>query len=209
MGSEAIGLCSAMIAERQNIACRIVADQAAQNPSWTDYAAYCSLREKGLRKEAILKLNAFLASVASWSFDERKTFVLWLCGLMDSVPDADYGPYPQPLKECVFRPFFHDWLALESTNDQALVLKARYLGDFSSYSEAVRINPNNQRARKALAGEAIDAVCFATHHLPEYFIGESGEAEKHVQELASISATLPKRRQQKPCLRNLPTMSSC
>lgn len=171
-----------MITTQQNLACKTVAEQAAINPLREDYATYCSLRGLGLRKEAFCKLESFISGISGWRFEEKKTFVLWLCELMNSVRDADYGPFPQPLKERVFRPFFEKWLFLEPTNDDAMVLKARYLQDPSAYVTAVRINPRNQPARRALARACIEAIDFATHHLPDYFIGEPAQTKEWVRE---------------------------
>lgn len=167
-----------MIAKQQNVACKAVADQAAMNPLWADYSTYCLLREEGMRQEAFNRLSRFIDSAAKWDFAEQKEFVLWLCGLMDSVRDADYGPFPQPVRDRIFRPFFDAWISREPTNDDALVLKARYLGDHWDYAAALAVNPDNQRARRALALDCIGDIDHATHHLPEYFIGEPRELKQ-------------------------------
>ena len=171
-----------MIAPKQNNACLTVAEHAKRNPLWADYSAYCAFREQGLRREAFSKLTRFIDGATKWTFPEQKEFVLWLCELMDSVPDADYGPFPQPIRDRLFRPFFEAWIFQEPTNDTALVLKARYLRNHGDYAAAIAINPANQRARRALALDCIDDIDFATHHLPQVLVSEPDEAKRRANE---------------------------
>ena len=172
-----------MIARDQNTACLNVAVEAEAEPAWADYGAYCRFREQGLRRQAFEHLNKFTAQASSWEFEAQKRFVLWLCGKMDSVKDADYGPYPNPLREKLFRPFFEKWLAQEPDNDEAHSLKGRYLGDHQSFADAIAINPSNQRARCALACDCLYDLWYATHHLPDYFIGD----EQLVKQIAATA----------------------
>ena len=172
-----------MIARDQNAACLVVAKEAEAKPAWADYAAYCRLREQGLRKQAFGHLSSFIAQARSWEFETQKEFVLWLCSKMDAVKDADYGPYPTPLRNQLFAPFFEEWLEREPRNDDAHAVKARYLGDHKSYEDAIAINPSNQRARHALACDCLYDLWYATHHLPDYFIGD----EQQVKQIAGAA----------------------
>jgi hypothetical protein len=156
-----------MIARSQNVACLAVAEEADKLPAWKNYARYCSLREQGLRKQA---------------FASQKEFVLWLCSKMDTVEDADYGPFPAPLRKKLFFPFFTEWLRREEKNDEAWALRARYLGEPQLYRRALEINPQNQRARNALAIACIGDIWHATHHLPHYFIGDEHEVKSIADE---------------------------
>ncbi len=164
-----------MIARSQNIACLTVAKEADKTPAWKDYARYCHLREQGLRRQAFASLDLFIADALHWDFDRQKAFVLWLCSRMDAVEDADYGPFPSPLRARLFLPFFTEWLRREPANDEAHALRAQYLGEHSLYRRALEINPRNQRARRALAAACIGDIWNATHHLPHYFIGDEQE----------------------------------
>ncbi len=167
-----------MIARDQNAACLAVAAEAEAKPAWADYAAYCRLREQGLRKQAFGHLSSFISRASSWEFESKKEFVLWLCSEMDSIKDADYGPYPAPLRNQLFAPFFKRWLEQDPRNDEAHAMKARYLGDHKSYQDAIALNPSNQRARQALASDCIYDLWYATHHLPDYFIGDEQEVKR-------------------------------
>ena len=51
---------------------------AIRFPEWSDYFAYCEHLERGLRREALSKLDGFVSSLLATSFDERRRFVSWL-----------------------------------------------------------------------------------------------------------------------------------
>ncbi len=171
-----------MIARSQNTACLTVAEEAEMTPAWKDYARYCHLREQGLRRQAFASLDLFIADALHWDFESQKAFVLWLCSKMDTVEDADYGPFPSPLRTRLFLPFFTEWLRSEPANDEAHALRARYLGEPLFYRRALEINPQNQRARRALAAACIGDIWNATHHLPHYFIGDEQEIKSVAEE---------------------------
>ena len=176
-----------MITKDQNKACRIVGEEALLNTEWQEYGKYCLNREKGLRKKAFTHLDSFLKLTLSWDFSQKQSFVQWLCDKMDTISNADYGPYPTPLLKKLFSPVFDEWIEKEPNNAKPYSLKAQYAADFDSYYDAIKIDPNNQRARLALARECIHAIWYSTHHLPEYFIGKeeemlakASEAEEHI-----------------------------
>lgn len=171
-----------MIVHSQNTACLKVAEEADKTPAWKDYARYCHLREQGLRRQAFDSLDLFIADALHWDFESRKSFVLWLCSKMDTVKDADYGPFPSPLRKRLFLPFFTEWLRSEPVNDEAHALRAHYLGEPLLYRQALEINPQNQRARRALAAACIRDIWNATHHLPDYFIGDEQEIKLVAEE---------------------------
>jgi hypothetical protein len=170
-----------MFQPEHNAACLAVATEAEANPAWADYATYCRLREQGLRKQAFDHLKLFMTQAKSWEFESQKEFVLWLCGKMGVIKDADYGPYPTPLQSDFFLPFFEEWLRREPKNDKALALKGRWLGDLTSYQEAIKVNTHNQLARYALASQCIYDILHATHHLPEYFIGDEQQVKERAE----------------------------
>lgn len=171
-----------MIARTQNTACLTVAEEADKMPAWKHYARYCHLREQGLRRKAFASLEFFIAEALHWDFENQKAFVLWLCIKMDTVEDADYGPFPSPLRTRLFLPFFTEWVRSEPENDEVHALRARYLGEPLFYRRALEINPRNQRARSALAAACIGDIWNATHHLPHYFIGDEQEIKSVAEE---------------------------
>jgi hypothetical protein len=159
-----------------------VAEEADKTPAWKNYARYCHLREQGLRRQAFASLDLFIAEALHWDFEGQKAFLLWLCGRMDTVEDADRGPFPSPLRTRLFLPFVTEWLRREPANDDAHALRAQYLGEPLFYRRALEINPRNQRARRDLAAACIGEIWNATHHLPHYFIGDEQEIKAVAEE---------------------------
>jgi hypothetical protein len=192
-----------VISQDQNAACLILAQEAGSVPDWEDYAAYCRLRERGLRNQAFSRLESFIDRATKWSFQTQREFVLWLCKEMDSIKDADYGPYPTPLRTRLFAPFFDEWLRREPNNDEAYVLCARHLGEPRFYQRALEINPKNQRARIALAEECIYDTWYATHHFPHFFIGDEVKTTKTVQQARSHISSIEDPERQRQLLNEL------
>jgi hypothetical protein len=139
----------------------------------------------------------------NWDFQKQREFVLWLCNKMDCVEDADYGPYPTPLKKRLFAPFFEEWLRREPGNDEACALNARYLCEPQFYERALAINPQNQRAHNALAEDCIYRIWYATHHLPHFFIGDEVEITKTAEEAKAHIASISNPEQQRNLLGEL------
>ncbi|MHC5021555.1 MAG: hypothetical protein ACYTGX_15905 [Planctomycetota bacterium] len=164
-----------MIGEGDNRALLLVGEEALRREEWKEYGQYCVDRERGLRDAAFAKLESFLATASSWEFEQRREFVAWLCSKMDAIDRADYGPFPTPLVERLFKPTLELWIAQEPKNGDLLCLAARYTQDNDRYLEAIKVDPWNQRARLQLAEWAIFDVEDATHHLPGYFIGDPEE----------------------------------
>ena len=54
------------------------ANYASAIPAWAEYAQFCELLERGLRKDAFTHLESFIESAAKWSLSERRKFVSWL-----------------------------------------------------------------------------------------------------------------------------------
>lgn len=181
-----------MVAQSLQQACLLVGEEALLNPAWTEYGQYCLHREKGLRGKAFAHLEIFLTQASEWRLDEKKEFVVWLCGKMDSIPYAGHWPYPTPLANGFVSPVIDECIEREPAIAELLVLKVRYAGDFDAYSKAISIDPRNQEARIALAHQCIYDIWFATHHLPEFFIGKESDvsavvsnAEEHIAHLHS------------------------
>ena len=171
-----------MISKSQNAACLHIGRAASANPAWMDYANYCILREKGLRKEAFTSLSNFLSAARNWPFEDQKGFVLWLCDQMDKIRDGGYGPYPNPLMKQLVEPVFEKCLEEEGVSGELYALKAQYTCDFDAYFKAIALDPDNARARVALARASILAVQYSTHHLPAHFIGSVDEALESAEE---------------------------
>ncbi|MEN6449954.1 MAG: hypothetical protein ABFC96_05650 [Thermoguttaceae bacterium] len=168
----------------QNAVYLAVASEAERVSQWQEFAIYCRLREQGLRKEAFVHLQAFLSEATRWEFSKQREFIFWLCAKIEKTCDTGVL-YPNPLKTTLFAPFFDEWQRQEPSSDEANALRAQYLVEPNGYYRAIEINPHNQRARIALAENCLYDLWYATHHLPEFFIGSETEATKTAEEAKS------------------------
>ncbi|MBW0178067.1 hypothetical protein [Sediminibacterium sp.] len=183
-----------MIAKEQNQALLTVGNAALKNPAWVDYANYCFDREKGLRKQAFHQLDNFLKSTDSWTEERKKEFVQFLFPFMETVQDADYGPFPQLLSEQLVKPVLEKWCETEKTDARPFRWFGTYYRSEEYLFKALDIDPADDIARKIILKNWTDSINYSLHHLPEYYIGDPIEdiqlAEKikiQIDQLATAS----------------------
>ncbi|UPT66263.1 MAG: hypothetical protein M0D57_17565 [Sphingobacteriales bacterium JAD_PAG50586_3] len=174
-----------MISQSQDTALVIVAKGALLH-GWKDYAEYCLAREKGLRQEAFTCLDKFMAQVGTWTFDECITFIKFLFPHFENIPDADYGPFPQPVKEFV-KPFLIKWCDVETHDSTPFRWYGRYYWDKDYYRKAIEINPQDHLARKWLIEwldgwlyERLDFLPTNCYDEPEIELPVVAEAKAHI-----------------------------
>jgi hypothetical protein len=172
-----------MIAESQNKALLVVGKSAAENKEWTKYAQYCFDREKGLRKEAFGKLSEFLKETENWTEEEKITFVKFLLPFCEDIPDADYGPLPQPLSEKLIKPTLEKWCETELNDSNPFRWYGRYYGNKEHLIKALELNPHDDRARHVLLEWGTGHLYYSVHHLPEGYIGDLCEDLGLIEEL--------------------------
>ena len=194
-----------MISAGQNKCLRNVAALASSNAEWADYAAYCTDRERGLRRPAFQHLDCFLVIAQSWTVDERKEFVNWLCMRLAEFGESDgYGLIPRPLVDQLIFPTLGEWAEVESKD----ATPCRWLGLFfggvaysgmraglshgtiDAYSHlraALERDPFEQLARVRVIEMLVGDAEYSCHHLPDYYIGDPAgdstrlaEASKHL-----------------------------
>lgn len=89
---------------------RTAAD-AHGDPALEEFAAYCRLREQGLRKQALAHVEQLVASLADEAFPHRRAFVSWV--LVQSLQgewDSDgLLLLPHPLRRRLIEPTLLDW----------------------------------------------------------------------------------------------------
>lgn len=130
---------------------------------WEAFGAYCDFRDRGLRREALRQLNAFIASIENASFSERKEFVSWL--LADS-PDTQ--ALPHPLKTRVVLPLLEEWITREPTNSTPHF----WFGTIPHLWEAYRLDSSNVAIARALITKVLHAIQYEMHELPYGFVGD-------------------------------------
>jgi len=178
-----------MIAEEQNKALLIVGNSALNNVEWVNYANYCFEREKGNRKEAFVYLNMFITPAQHWSFDDKKAFIEFLFPFFENLPDADYGPFPQPLKEKIVKPALLSWCEVEKEDNRPFKWFGKYFRNEEYLLKALQIDPADDSARETLIGWWCYNIYYAVHHLPDGYIGEPEddiELSKRIEEQISL-----------------------
>lgn len=183
-----------MIAKDQNIALLTVGNAALNNPDWMEYANYCFAREKGLRKEAFQHLDNFLQATRSWTNADRIAFVAFLFPFFETVEDADYGPFPQPLSEKLVKLTLEYWCENEKLDERPFRWYGTYYRSEEHLFKALALNPKDDIARQRLLTWWTYNIYYSIHHLPEGYIGDpykdlelAEKVESHIIQLTDLS----------------------
>ena len=164
-----------MIAESQNTALLTVGKAAAENKKWNKFAQYCFDRETGLRKKAFGHLNEFLKNTENWSEEEKIEFVTFIFPFFETVQDADYGAFPQPLSEKFIKQTLEKWCLKEMNDSRPFRWYGKYYHSFEHVNRALEINPQDDKARQILLKWGTYQLYYSVHHLPEGYIGDLKE----------------------------------
>lgn len=149
-------------------------------------ARYCELRERGLRKEALKELNAFIGDAGTWETPTRREVVLRILDCHWGTPQA-HQFLAEPLRRRLVEPVLEQWRAAERTNAVPLRHLALLRGDRDLLDEALLLNAKDDGVRAAIARMLVRSVDFATHHLSEgKFIGEVSDSERALSEVAAL-----------------------
>lgn len=149
-----------------------VGNAALTNPYWKEYANYCFAREKGLRKVAFKHLDNFLKATRTWINDQKIEFVKFLFPYFETVEEADYGPFPQPLSEKLVKPTLEYWCEKENKDERPFRWYGTYYRSEGHLYKALEINPKDDIARQQLLTWWTYNIYFSIHHLPEGYIGD-------------------------------------
>jgi len=192
-----------MIAESQNTALLTVGKAAAENKEWTKFAQYCFDREKGLRKEAFGQLNDFLKNTESWTEEAKIEFVVFLFPFFETIQDADYGAFPQPLSEKLIKPTLKKWCLNEMNDSRPFRWYGKYYSSIEHVNRALEINPQDDKARQILLKWGTYHLYYSVHHLPEGYIGDLNEDLVLIDELRNHISKLIDVKLQKFWIREL------
>jgi len=174
-----------MIARDQNIALLTVGNAALINPAWTEYAHYCFSREQGLRKKALNHLDNFIRTTNNWTIDRKIEFVKFLLPFFETVKDADYGPFPQPLSEKLIKPTLQYWSKKEIKDERPFRWYGTYYRSEDHLFKAIELNPEDDISRQQLLTWWTYDIYYSIHHLPEVYIGEPDEDLKLAEKVKS------------------------
>lgn len=155
---------------------------AAERPLWADYAAFCDLRERGLRREAFQRLDDFMQTIVDAGFEERRRFVRWLMPLSESDGGDGFLLRPKPLDRKIVGPTLHEWIESAPDDPQPLV----WLGDERSLRRALALSPFQPEASLRLAETLLVHACYAQHELPWGLLGDVQEVKSWIAESGSL-----------------------
>jgi hypothetical protein len=132
-------------------ALQAAADAAEEIPAWQDYAAYCRLRQRGLRQQSLGSLEAFIDRLANADFEQRLGFVRWVMPRSDRRSDGDLLA-PQPLYDRLIGPTLREWSERRPAEAEPhFWLGIREHGR-DHLRKAVDLDPRLTEARIVLAG---------------------------------------------------------
>ena len=161
-----------MIASSQNEALLTLANSAQEKTEWADYANYCFDREKGLRKEAFKHLDLFIEDAQKWKLSQRIEFISFIFPYFETVQDADYVGFPQPLSAKIIKPTLEEWCNLENNDNRPFRWYATYYKSEGHLFKALDLDPLDDMARKTLIFWWKYEIYYSVHHLPDYYIGD-------------------------------------
>ena len=149
-------------------------------------ATYCDLREKGLRREALAELVAFLEEAEGWDASAQRNVVLRILEGHWRTPQA-HQFLAEPLRRRFVEPVLNEWRATEQDNPVPLRQLALLRGDRDLLRHALRINPKDDHVRAAIANSLFRCVDYSTHHLSEgRFIGNIEDAEAALSDATAV-----------------------
>lgn len=171
---------------------RAIAQSLADNVELADFAGYCEMRYRGLRRQAMDRLSAFIKRAATWVSPDQRRFANWICEVQSRNPGVHWL-VADPLERWLVS-VLKEWAAEDPS-----ALPRRWLGlltlDTTFYEQALRADPADDFSRTKLFDALVGEVEFSTHHIPEGFIGDpkailqtAAQAEGLLEGLRQLSA---------------------
>jgi hypothetical protein len=181
------------------------AEAAQSDPAWEGYADYCRLREQGLRKESLRRLDAFITALAPSPFERRLPFVRWV------LLEAERGDHPSngmlllphPLVERLVVPTLREWEECEPQAAEPAFWLGHTLNSTEHYRRAITLDPSHAAARACLAHHLLGFAAYSTHELPSGYIGEPEEGLAALDEAEALVSGLPPSEERESLLREV------
>ncbi|MCL2310617.1 MAG: hypothetical protein FWC42_10210 [Proteobacteria bacterium] len=151
-----------------------LAHELRKTPELGRLAEYCVLREKGLRSQALARLNDFLAEAALWDTGLARRNVLTI--LEAGARTSEAHPFmAHPLLARLIYPTLDQWMVDEPSAVEPLRWFGLLQSDADALRRALSLSPDDIPVRRRLIHFAIDYADFATHHLSESVLLSSVE----------------------------------
>ena len=147
----------------------------SQSVIWYKYRDYCQAQENGLRKQAFEHLDRFLESICSQLLENRLAFVRWIMPIAHQSPNFEQL-LPYPIIEKLIRITLSQAVEQDPHDPDLLFWTGHLLRDQDLLQKAVEVSSEHVDSRTMLINWILDCPDFATHHLPDYFIGDPANA---------------------------------
>lgn len=151
-----------------------LAKEFAKTPELAGLAEYCLMREKGLRSQALARLNHFLAETKLWDVDIARRQVITILEANACTPAAHHFMTFPLMGQLIF-PTLDRWLV----DEPSAICPIRWLGllrsDPDALNLALSLDPGDIPVRRCLINLALDKADYSTHHLSESVLLSSVE----------------------------------
>ncbi|WP_433942801.1 hypothetical protein [Paenibacillus sp. SN-8-1] len=154
------------------------------------FREYCSLKEKGLRKQSFVVLQAFIDEANHWNAEKQQEFVIWFFGIIEDSENIHHV-LVYPLEENLLKPILKCWMGssndsrpyrwygmfLNSKNQLLYLQKAIELGGYD----------DEQSALNKVIDMKFYSLWYSFHHISENtYLGELKEDQKLLKEIRKL-----------------------
>lgn len=154
-----------------------LAEELKKTPGLSLLSEYCLLREKGLRKQALQKLDSFLETSRTWDPQNARRQVDHILSLAARFQEA-HQFMTHPLLEKFIHPVLTAWTAAEPNSATPLRWQGLLKWDEEALKKALSVVPDDVPVRQRLITISLDNVDHATHHLGESILLTSIEVAR-------------------------------
>ena len=169
---------------------REIAESLQQKNGYEGYARYCLLREKGLKKEALVELRSFIEQSRKLPVDEQRAMARELAELYFYNRDV-HQLFPQPAVAFI-GDVLQKWCDEGPSSPEPYRWYGVVCGKPELFERALREDPEDPISLSRLVLQELQSVDFATHHLSESkFLGSESEADSALAKAVAYAMRMP------------------
>ncbi len=173
---------------------REVGEYFSRIPEFEEYGRYCLYREKGLRKDAMAALNAYIQNCRTHSIAMQRLIATKLCTSHEADPNCfqyNHTLMPKPLTRYLLE-IVGKW----NDEDNSDPIRWHWLGGLSGDPDFVirglEIHPNDETLLLRLIHSHLNYVNYQMHHVQDGgFIGSTDDASSNIAFLSEQAMRLP------------------
>lgn len=143
-----------------------LAQELGKTPELELLSEYCLLRERGLRQQALHRLNEFLDKASSWNVETARSLVLTILSADARTPEA-HQFMTHPLLTRLIFPVLEQWVIDRPSALEPLRWLGMLRSNVAALEKALSLDPTDVPVRRKLVNFALGSADHATHHLSE------------------------------------------